>query len=146
MFLFNFAAAEKKCKAGSGHSCNQTPVIQAPLSSSVSVVFFNLIHLPTVIMNIFVANLSYRYHEESLRELFETYGEVESARIITDKATGRSKGFGFVEMKNDDEAEEAIRQLNEQEVEGRKLVVKASEEKPQNPRFTNRRPPRQDRY
>jgi RNA recognition motif-containing protein len=97
-------------------------------------------------MNIFVANLNFRYHEESLRELFEAYGEVESVRIITDKATGRSKGFGFVEMKNDDEAHEAIRQLNDAEVEDRKLVVKASEEKPQKPRFTNRRPPRQDRY
>ncbi|NCA84566.1 MAG: RNA-binding protein [Clostridia bacterium] len=96
-------------------------------------------------MNIFVANLSYRYHEESLRELFEAYGEVESSRIITDKATGRSKGFGFVEMKNDHDAEEAIRQLNDQEVEGRKLVVKASEEKPQKPRFTNRRP-NENRY
>ena len=97
-------------------------------------------------MNIFVANLSFRYREDSLRELFEAYGQVESARIITDKATGRSKGFGFVEMKNDDEASEAIRQLNEAEVEGRNLVVKVSEEKPQTPRFSNRRPPRDDRY
>ncbi|HZK07275.1 MAG TPA: RNA-binding protein [Bacteroidales bacterium] len=97
-------------------------------------------------MNIFVANLSFRYREDSLRELFEAYGQVESARIITDKATGRSKGFGFVEMKNDDEASEAIGQLNEAEVEGRNLVVKVSEEKPQAPRFSNRRPPRDDRY
>jgi RNA recognition motif-containing protein len=96
-------------------------------------------------MNIFVANLNFRYREESLHALFETYGEVVSARIITDKATGRSKGFGFVEMKNDDDAHEAIRQLNDAEVEGRKLVVKASEEKPQKPRFTSRRPD-QDRY
>lgn len=97
-------------------------------------------------MNIFVANLNFRYHEDNLRELFEAYGQVESARIIVDKATGRSKGFGFVEMKNDDEATEAIHQLNDREVEGRKLVVKASEEKPQKPRFTNRRPPREERY
>jgi len=55
-------------------------------------------------MNIFVANLNFKYQEEELRETFEAYGEVESARIITDRNTGRSKGYGFVEMTNDEEA------------------------------------------
>ncbi len=94
-------------------------------------------------MNIFVANLNFRIQEEQLREIFEAYGEVESARIITDRNTGRSKGFGFVEMSNEDEANRAIEELNNSEVEGRNLVVKVSEERPSNDRrFNNRRPPK----
>lgn len=92
-------------------------------------------------MNIFVANLNYKIQEDQLRELFEAYGEVESAKIITDRNTGRSKGFGFVEMPNSDEANHAIEELNNSEIEGRNLVVKESEERPQNRRFSNRRPP-----
>ncbi|MGB4123944.1 MAG: RNA-binding protein, partial [Bacteroidales bacterium] len=60
-------------------------------------------------MNIFVANLSFKLHEDQLKKVFEPYGEVESARIIVDRRTGRSKGFGFVVMPNEDEAETAIR-------------------------------------
>ncbi len=98
-------------------------------------------------MKIFVANLNFNLQEDTLKEIFEAHGQVDSARIITDRNTGRSKGFGFIEMPNDDEANSAIEALNNTEVEGRNLVVKESEEKPQRPRFTNRRPyDRDDRY
>jgi RNA recognition motif-containing protein len=91
-------------------------------------------------MNIFVANLNFKVQEEDLRETFEAYGEVDSARIITDRHTGRSKGFGFVEMSNADEANVAIENLNDKEMEGRNLVVKVAEERSEQRRFTNRRP------
>lgn len=90
-------------------------------------------------MNIFVANLSFRMREEKLRQLFENYGEVESARIITDRNTGKSKGYGFVVMPNDEEAEIAIRELDNLEVEGRNIVVKESEDRPEQRRFTGSR-------
>ncbi len=91
-------------------------------------------------MNIFVANLNFKVQEEDLRETFEVYGEVDSARIITDRNTGRSKGFGFVEMSNADDASKAIEELNDREMEGRNLVVKVAEERTEQRRFTNRRP------
>jgi RNA recognition motif-containing protein len=91
-------------------------------------------------MNIFVANLNFKVQEDDLRETFEAYGEVDSARIITDRHTGRSKGFGFVEMSNADEANVAIENLNDKEMEGRNLVVKVAEERSEQRRFTNRRP------
>ncbi len=91
-------------------------------------------------MKIFVANLNFNLQEETLKEIFEAHGQVDSARIITDRNTGRSKGFGFVEMPNDDDASSAIEALNNTEVEGRNLVVKESEERQSRPRFTNRRP------
>ena len=74
-------------------------------------------------MNIYVGNLSYGIKENDLKEIFEEYGETSSVRIIKDKMTGKSKGFGFVEMENDKEALEAISNLNEAELQGRKLVV-----------------------
>lgn len=74
-------------------------------------------------MNIYVGNLNYKVDEEELRGIFEEYGEVETVKIIIDKATGRSKGFGFVEMKNDEEGEAAIQELNDTEVAGRNLKV-----------------------
>ena len=74
-------------------------------------------------MNIYVGNIPYRLSEEELRELFEAFGTVESVKIISDKYTGRSKGFGFVEMPNEEEAEKAIEELNEKEVSGRNLRV-----------------------
>lgn len=80
-------------------------------------------------MNIFVGNLNYKLNNESLAELFTPYGEVTSARIIMDKMSGRSKGFGFVEMPNDESALKAIAALHESEVMGRKMI--ASEAKPQ---------------
>ena len=75
-------------------------------------------------MNIFVANLNFKVQNDGLKKLFETYGEVTSAKVVMDKATGRSKGFGFVEMPNDAEGRMAISQLNNHEEFGRALVVK----------------------
>jgi RNA recognition motif-containing protein len=80
-------------------------------------------------MNIFVGNLNYKLTNETLAELFTPYGEVTSARIIMDKMSGRSKGFGFVEMPNDETALKAISALHESDVMGRKMI--ASEAKPQ---------------
>ena len=78
-------------------------------------------------MNIFVAKLNYDTQSEDLREAFEEFGEVSSAKVIDDKYTGQSRGFGFVEMDNDEEALEAIRQLNDTELDGRTIVVKKAE-------------------
>jgi len=74
-------------------------------------------------MNIYVGNLSYEMSEEDLRTSFEDHGEVESAKVIMDRETGRSKGFGFVEMSDASEAQAAIRELNEAVVNGRPLRV-----------------------
>jgi RNA recognition motif-containing protein len=73
--------------------------------------------------NIFVGNLSYDATEHTLRSLFEQYGTVERASVVTDRDTGRAKGFGFVEMSVNAEAERAIAELNGQEVDGRALNV-----------------------
>jgi RNA recognition motif-containing protein len=81
-------------------------------------------------MNIYVGNLNYGTSEDELFELFESMGQVDSARIITDRETGRSKGFGFVEMADDDAAKSAIEQLNGTEFGGRNLTV--NEAKPRN--------------
>ena len=70
-------------------------------------------------MNIFVAKLNYATSEDALRQTFEEFGTVDSAKIIMDRDTQRSKGFGFVEMSNDDEGNEAINELNETELDGR---------------------------
>ncbi len=75
-------------------------------------------------MNIFVAKLNFSTEEESLRTLFEGYGTVDSVKIIMDRDTGRSKGYGFVEMPNEDEANEAIKDLNDAEFDQRTLAVK----------------------
>ena len=74
-------------------------------------------------MNMYVGNLSYEMSEEKLRSEFAEYGEVQSAKIITDKFTGRSRGFGFVEMTSDGEGKKAMEELNGKEMEGRQLVV-----------------------
>lgn len=84
-------------------------------------------------MNIFVAKLSYNTSDSKILGAFEAYGEVASAKIVMDRETGRSKGFGFVEMPNDDEAQAAINGLNNTEMDGRTIVVKASEPKEQRP-------------
>ena len=78
-------------------------------------------------MNIFVAKLNFDTREEGLRAAFEEYGEVESAKIISDKFSGKSKGYGFVEMPNDEEAQNAINGLNDTEMDGRTIVVKKAE-------------------
>lgn len=74
-------------------------------------------------MNIYVGNLNYDLQEDDLKQIFSEYGEVVSVKIITDKYTGRGKGFGFVEMSKDEEASKAIDELNEKEVQGRNLKV-----------------------
>ena len=74
-------------------------------------------------MNIYIGNLSYGIKETDLRKLFEEFGTVVSAKIITDKYTEKSKGFAFVEMENDEEANNAIESLNGKEIDGRQLKV-----------------------
>ncbi|PZR32535.1 MAG: RNA-binding protein, partial [Azospira oryzae] len=74
--------------------------------------------------NIFVARLNFKTRPEDLEKAFAQYGQVASAKIVKDRDTGRSKGYGFVEMPNDDEANKAIAALNEQELDGRTIVVK----------------------
>lgn len=90
-------------------------------------------------MNIYVGNLSYTITEDELRGVFADHGEVATVSIITDKFSGQSKGFGFVEMPNQAEAEEAIGTLNESDVKGRNIKVNQArprEERPQrSPRY-----------
>jgi RNA recognition motif-containing protein len=82
-------------------------------------------------MNIYVGNLSWNLKDQDLSNLFASHGEVVSAKIVTDKFTNRSKGFGFVEMANDDQAQAAITALNGTEVDGRNIVVNESRPKPE---------------
>lgn len=83
-------------------------------------------------MNIFVAKLSYQTTEDQLRQLFEDFGEVSSVKIIFDKIEGRSKGYGFVEMVEDEDGNQAIQALNDKEIDGRNIVVKKSAPREQN--------------
>ena len=80
-------------------------------------------------MNIYVGNLSWGLKDQDLANLFAPFGEVASAKIVMDKFTQRSKGFGFVEMPNDEQAQAAIAQLNGSEIDGRNLVVNESRPK-----------------
>lgn len=80
-------------------------------------------------MNIYCGSLHFKMSEAELRELFEEYGEVTSAKVIIDKYSGKSKGFGFVEMPNDAEAKKAIEELNGTDVQGRKIIVNESIER-----------------
>jgi RNA recognition motif-containing protein len=85
-------------------------------------------------MNIFVAGLSFKANDADLANMFEEYGNVSSARIISDRISGRSKGFGFVEIDDEDAARRAIAELNGKEVDGRALAVSEArprEERPQ---------------
>ncbi len=91
-------------------------------------------------MNIYVGNLAFRTTEDDLRQLFGEYGEVSSVKIISDRETGRSRGFGFVEMPNQAEAEAAINAINDTDVGGRNLRV--NEARPR----TDRPGPRRDRF
>jgi len=85
-------------------------------------------------MDIYVGNLAYSTNDESLRSAFSAYGEVSSARVVSDRMTGRSKGFGFVEMPDRAQAQAAIDALNGQELEGRTLRVNESQPKPREER------------
>lgn len=80
-------------------------------------------------MNIYVGNLNFRTNDLALRDAFEAFGEVTSAKVITDRETGRSRGFGFVEMPDEEEAQAAIRALNGAELDGRQLKVSEAREK-----------------
>jgi len=82
------------------------------------------------VKNIFVGNLDFNSTEESVRSLFERYGAVNSARIMTDRDTGRSRGFAFVEMENEAEADQAIQALNGYTLDGRALNVNEARPKP----------------
>jgi RNA recognition motif-containing protein len=89
-------------------------------------------------MNIYVGNLSFSATDDALSNAFAEFGEVTSAKVVTDRETGRSRGFGFVEMANDDEGKAAIEALDGQELDGRNLKV--NEARPREER------PRRDRY
>ena len=82
-------------------------------------------------MNIYVGNLSWSMTDEDLNSLFSQYGSVTTAKILKDKMNGRSKGFGFVEMEDDEAAKTAIANLNETDVQGRKLIVNESQPRPE---------------
>lgn len=89
-------------------------------------------------MNIYVSNLSYSVQDDDLRGFFQEYGEVSSAKVIMDKYTNRSKGFGFVEMPDDAAAQKAIAELDGGLVEGRAIKVMVA--KPKEERSNNKRP------
>nr|VFK27549.1 MAG: RNA recognition motif. (a.k.a. RRM, RBD, or RNP domain) [Candidatus Kentron sp. MB]VFK32766.1 MAG: RNA recognition motif. (a.k.a. RRM, RBD, or RNP domain) [Candidatus Kentron sp. MB]VFK74349.1 MAG: RNA recognition motif. (a.k.a. RRM, RBD, or RNP domain) [Candidatus Kentron sp. MB] len=82
-------------------------------------------------MNIYVGNLPYGVTEDELREVFSEHGEVESANVITDRFSGQSKGFGFVVMPQDDEANAAIKALNETQIKGRPIRVNQAKPRPE---------------
>ncbi|MGD9808745.1 MAG: RNA recognition motif domain-containing protein [Deferribacterales bacterium] len=83
-------------------------------------------------MNIYVGNLSFSTTEDDIFSLFSKAGDVDTARIITDRDTGRSKGFGFVEMSNDDHAKAAIDKFNETDLDGRNIKVNEAKPKTEN--------------
>lgn len=92
-------------------------------------------------MNIFIAGLSYSINDADLKELFTEYGEIASAKVITDRDSGRSKGYGFVEIENEDAAKKAIEELNGAEYDGRTITVSEARPREERPRrsFDNNR-------
>jgi RNA recognition motif-containing protein len=90
-------------------------------------------------MNIYIANLSYGVNDADLKELFQEFGEVSSANVITDKLTGKSRGFGFVEMPNESEGLKAIKELNEVEYDGKVIVVNVAKPKSEKRDFKDSR-------
>jgi RNA recognition motif-containing protein len=84
---------------------------------------------------LYVGNLNYATYEETLRDHFQAFGRVESVKIITDRDSGQSKGFGFVEMSSDDEAQAAVAGMNGREVDGRMLKVNEAIDKPRPARY-----------
>jgi RNA recognition motif-containing protein len=92
--------------------------------------------LEDLFMNIFVGNLPYSLTDEELKEAFDPFGAVDSARVITDPYSGRSRGFGFVEMTDEREGEAAVQGLNGKELKGRPLTVdRARPKEPRRPRW-----------
>ena len=90
-------------------------------------------------MNIYVANLNYKVQDENLRELFEEYGEVSSAKVISDRETGQSRGFGFVEMPDESDALTAIEELDGADVQGRAIKVNKARPRTEGGNGGNRR-------
>ena len=80
-------------------------------------------------MNMYVSNLGFHTSEDDLRKLFEPFGQVSSAKVITDRETGKSRGFGFVEMASSTEASQAMNKLNGKEIEGRTISVTVARER-----------------
>ena len=85
-------------------------------------------------MNLYVGNLAYDVTQDDLRDAFGEFGEVSSANVITDRETGKSKGFGFIDMPNDSEGEAAIQGLNEKEIKGRAIKVNQARPREERPR------------
>lgn len=85
-------------------------------------------------MNIFISNLSFQVKDEDLKQIFDEYGEVSSAKVITDKLTGRSRGFGFVEMNSQEEAKAAIEGLNGADFDGKVITVSEARPRPEGDR------------
>lgn len=90
-------------------------------------------------MNIYISNLSYSLNDADLQEFFAEYGEVTSAKIIMDRETGRSRGFGFVEMPNDAEGQKAIDELNGAEYDGKTISVNIARPREDKPSFNRNR-------
>ena len=88
-------------------------------------------------MNLYISNLSYNISDEDLRQLFADYGEITSAKVIMDRETGRSRGFGFVELSDDELAKKAIEELNQASYDGK--VINITEARPRGGRFNNNR-------
>ncbi|HEU4576294.1 MAG TPA: RNA-binding protein [Chitinophagaceae bacterium] len=80
-------------------------------------------------MNMYVSNLGFHVQDEDLRQLFGSFGDVTSAKVIKDRDTGRSRGFGFVEMESNEQANKAMASLNNKEIEGRAISISAAREK-----------------
>ncbi|HMB20038.1 MAG TPA: RNA-binding protein [Spirochaetota bacterium] len=89
-------------------------------------------------MNIYVGNLSYNMTDEDLEKMFQEFGTVSEGKIITDRDTGRSKGFGFVEMPNQAEGDEAIKELDGKEIDGRNIKVNVAKPREDRPRRRER--------
>jgi RNA recognition motif-containing protein len=89
----------------------------------------NFINLISFLMNIYISNLSYDVNDADLRELFEEYGTVSSAKVITDRMSGRSRGFGFVEMDDNTQGQKAIEELNQCEYDGKVINVNVAKPK-----------------
>jgi len=89
--------------------------------------------------NIFIGNLTTKVGNDDLKEIFEEYGNVSSAKVIMDHYTGKSRGFGFVEVLNDEEAENAIRGLNGAELDGKKITVNIAKPKTERDDFNRKR-------
>lgn len=90
-------------------------------------------------MNMYIGNLPYNVSEDELREMFSEFGVVDSIKLITDKFSGQSKGFGFIEMSNNSEADKAIKALNKTNVKGRDIKVNQAEPQGKRPQRKQRR-------